>query len=406
MTLLLFHIPQLKPDIVHSQRVGQKPWTYMIYADADNADAIGTTGTVVDALLARGVSSSENISIVVLQDFINDPATLWSIDEDHNATLLENLGEINMANYTTLRDFINYCKNNFSAERYMINLWDHGGAWMGACWDYTNNNDHLTMDEIQKALNESGGVNIIGFTACDMGCIEAAYELRNYTDVYIGSEEAYGYSEEWTDIIKFIDENPKESTYNISEKIINSFKEYFPYFGNTLQWKLVLQTIIHLDLPYFPSLTLSAVRTDKLEVLVSSIDTFAHVLIKDISLYKPTITRERFKVDNYPYPSKLIPPSLIFGDYIDIYHFTELMDKPIFRLLKPELHDAAQQVQEHLEQAIIAEHHQIGHRNAHGLTIYFPLFYQYYSSEYTNSSLDFTHDTQWDEFLDAYRSSK
>ncbi len=73
-------------------------------------------------------------------------------------------------------------------------------------------------------------------------------------------------------------------------------------------------------------------------------------------------------------------------------------------MLKPELHDAAQQVQEHLDQVIIAEYHQIGHRNAHGLSMYFPPIYRYFPSEYANSSLDFPHDTQWDEFLEEYRS--
>lgn len=386
-------------DSMKSQNSEQKPWTYMFYADGDWAGGF----PLVDYwLVPSGMSSSENLNIIVLQDTPDDTATMWYLNEPYNATLLEELGEINMGNYTTLRDFITYSKNNYPAERYMINLWDHGGAWVGACWDVTNNNDHLTMDEIQKALMESSGVNIIGFTACEMGCIEAAYELRNCTDVYIGSEEAYGISPDWIEIAQFIDENPDETTYAIANELISIFKENKPYYGNIDQWKFVLLSLIKLDLPFFPSLTLSAVRTDKLEALALSIDAFAHVLIDDINVYKTMITRVRFRVDNYPYPLQLRPGSII-GSQIDLYHFVELMDKPRYRLLRPELHKAAQLVKNNLEETIFIEHHQFGHRNANGLSIYFPPFYRYYSPEYTNSSLDFTEDTCWDEFLETYR---
>ena len=53
---------------------------------------------------------------------------------------------------------------------------------------------------------------------------------------------------------------------------------------------------------------------------------------------------------------------------------------------------------------ILKEHHQIGHYKAHGLSLYFPYKDSYYpyDSLYSSCNLDFTQDTNWDEFLELY----
>ena len=218
-------------DIIDSLNTEEKKWTLMFYGDGDWYGGWPLT----DFLTQQGISSSDTVNIVALDDVPNGPAKLWYIDNTSSIILLEEKGEINMGAYETLRDFINYSKTNFPAERYVINLWDHGGAWEGACMDITNvsgDYDIITMDEMQIALKESGGVNIIGFSACVMGCIESAYELRNYTEVYIGSEEMHGMCKEWIEVPNILDEYSHESTYNISYRIIDLFKASYPYFGD------------------------------------------------------------------------------------------------------------------------------------------------------------------------------
>lgn len=212
LTLSSFILTNSMPAIsLKSQKLEQKKWTFMFYADADFAPNIPG---LID-LIAQSMRSSENVNILVLQDSNPDPASIWYIDENHDKISVEDLGEINMGNYTSLRNFVNYCKNNYSAERYMLVLWDHGMAWEGACIEITDvpdGGDHLTMDEMQRALAESGGVNIIGFSACVMGCVESAYELRNYTEVYFGSEEMNGYNSwPWQEISQILDKNCSES---------------------------------------------------------------------------------------------------------------------------------------------------------------------------------------------------
>ena len=381
-----------------------KKWTLMFYGDGDWTGGWPLT----DFLTQCGISSTENIDIVALDDVPDGPAKLWYIDNNSSRVLLEEKGEINMGTYETLRDFINYSKTNYPAERYVLNLWDHGAAWEGACMDITNVSDYydiITMDEMQKALKESGGVNIIGFSACEMGCIESVYELRDYIDVYIGSEEMHGIGVEWVQVVDILDEYPDEPTYNISYKIIELFKKNNPYFGNiATNIRNVFYSLKSGILPYPPALTVSAIKTDKIGDLVTTINNYSDLLIDNFDLLKRTIQITRLKVDDYPRPMQLSSP---MGTQVDIIHFVNLVNKLKFRSSLPELHIISTEIRNNLDQVIINEYHQVGHRNSNGLSIYFPPInprneYKKYSNDYANCSLDFAEDTHWDEFLELY----
>jgi hypothetical protein len=79
------------------------------------------------------------------------------------------------------------------------------------------------MDEFQKALEETGGVDIICFTPCLMGAVESAYELRNCTNVYIGNEAGGSYCF-WRfmtgDLCTLLNENSNISNVNLGKSII------------------------------------------------------------------------------------------------------------------------------------------------------------------------------------------
>ena len=343
----------------------EKKWTLMFYGDGDWNGGWPLT----DFLIQCGISSTENIDIVALDDIPDGPAKLWYIDNTSSRILLEEKGEVNMGAYETLRDFINYSKTNYPAERYILNLWDHGNAWEGACIDITNVSgdfDIITMDEMRKALKESGGVDIIGFSACIMGCIESVYELRNYADVYIGSEEMHGIGIEWIQVANILDEYADESTYEISYKIVDLFKENNPYFGKI--WIRIFNFFYAFKLgilPYPPALTISAIRTDKICDLVNSIDNYSILLIDNLNLLKKTIRKARLIVDDYPRPMRIMSP---MGTQADIIHFVNLVDKLKFRLSLPELHVISEEINNNLDQVVINEYHQVGHRNSNGLS--------------------------------------
>lgn len=375
--------------------VTPKPWTILLYDDADFNNAYDPYTSIIN-----NTGSTANVNLLILRDREFDPAHIYYINENYHPIILEGLGEINMGESETLRSFIQYAKSNYPADRYLLTLYNHGGGWQGACWDNTNNSDHLEMNEIQQALEATGGVDIITFSACRMGCIESVYELRNEVDVYIGSEEMHGFGEYWLEIPGVLTENKDSSTNDIAEKIIQVYKDKYPFFGHFYDWtiSLLLQKMMGI-FPYPPALTISAISTDGITKLASSIDDLSKTLHDNIRDYEKILSRVRFIVEDYPRPMRLSSP---FGDSIDILQFVTLLENQIYKNENKELTQKIEQIKNLLNNIIIDEYNQIGHRKSTGLSIYFPPLFGFsknYNDLYDNCSLDFTHDTNWDEFL-------
>ncbi len=229
-----------------------KPWTTLYYIDNDYENS--GYSDPIEQLFIDEISSNDNVNVVMIQDSIDTPAFLYYIDADHNKLLLEELGEINMGDYQTLSYFINYGKQNYPADRYLLWVYNHGGGWKGACMDDTNNDPLLTMDDFQKALLETGGVDIISFFACLMSSLESVYELRDLVDVYVGSEDL-AYISWWDGICgdtnKLIAESPDLSNEEIGKKIVDFYEAHPNQFSNML--------------------TASAIKADKIPVLVNAI---------------------------------------------------------------------------------------------------------------------------------------
>ena len=220
-------------------------WTWIFYDDEDFP-----TGVSILDWFSEYAYSSENLDVIVLTDTYSGPANIWYINENHEKELLQQMGEINMGDYQTLFDFIEYSKNNFPASRYLLSLYDHGDGWIGACWDESNNDDFLSMNEIKNALAESGNVDIVAFTGpCLMSSLESVYELRENTDIYLGSE-AIGFFEGWrysiNDICNLLNQYPETDNIEIGKRIIQFIREN------------------NIGREFDPVLTISAFRLDKI----------------------------------------------------------------------------------------------------------------------------------------------
>ena len=353
-----------------------KEWTFMLYDDADFEQAWDPLNN-----FTLEVYSGDHVDFIVLQDTENGPAKLWQIDENHNLILLDELGEVNMGDYVTLKDFIEYCKSNFPADRYIMDLYDHGAGWKGACKDDTSDGDLLTMDEMQKALYETGGVDIIMFNApCLMGSLEASYELRNYVDVYIGSEELCGYKLGLAELIcDLLHTQYSLDTIEIGEKII----EFVENLGGEWAYKR----------------TMIAVQSDKLNNLKSSINKLClGLMLRWLRSYKKisSARNDTFELGEYP---DIKERYRLF----DFYDFTQklLAQDGIGPIIENHIYD----VQSAFDNVVIKEYHGSSKPDAHGLSIYFPynlmdgLYKQYRDRSY---GLDFAKDTLWDEFLGFY----
>jgi len=353
-------------------QINMKNWTFMLYDDADFLRAFDPLNWFSEEAYSTG-----NLNTIVLQDKERGPAKIWYIEENHQKTLVQKMEEINMGDASTLQNFIEFCKSNYTANRYILALYDHGMGWYGACIDETND-DYLTMDEIQQAINATGGVDIVCFTApCRMGAVESAYELKDCTDLYIGSEEGSGYVW-WGDIIGEIcdslNDSPNQSIIEFGIDVIDLIYE------NSYEWP-----------EWKADLTMSAIQTNKLNRLVDAINELSIDFIENYEELYENIT--------IAYENTI---SFGYGYGIDIYDFTnECLQVFSNETLIKKLNN----VQKNVSDAVIAECHGENKSDAQGLSIYFPdqdSPWWSYDISYSFCNLDFTENTYWDEFLIKY----
>jgi len=414
----------------------QKNWTLMFY----DTESTGKYDPLEDVI--KNAYSGENLNVIILQDLgakiLDNLSIIWYIENDHTKTPLKVDGEINMGNYTVLRDFIQFSKDNFPADRYILFMYGHGMAWKGACIDNTIGDtkntqdtpyDYLTMNEIKQALAETGGVDCISFTnPCNMGVIESAYELRNHVDVFVGNQEKTMFIywiDAFDEICDVLNEQSNISTDELGKKIVEFVKNnvdtlYRHYFSQN--WLTLYQKIQYSLITM--TFTLSAIKSNKLENLTNSIDILAENLIENIPKKFFKIWLIKKLTDSFPHRQTDVKPFLLperfrrnfqtifnngFGPVyalptIDIYNFAEYC-KLYFNSSNQTIYKNANNVTVDLENAVIANSCNYYHRKSHGLSIFFPnmgIGDRINYDDYLNVGLDFVNDTHWDELIGAY----
>jgi len=189
-----------------------KPWTILIYMDADNnlspygvanikdMERVGsndqinivtqwaseTAGKAVRMLIQKDTSSSPNITSPVLQD----------------------LGQVDMGDYHNLEDFIQWGVQNFPAQHYFIIVWDHGFGWHGPLTsaptftkpsitndisEDVNTGHFITTEQLGEAMAYAANlighkVDIYASDACFMAMAEVADQMKDSVNYFVGSQ--------------------------------------------------------------------------------------------------------------------------------------------------------------------------------------------------------------------------
>ena len=152
---------------------------------------------------------------------------LWRIRKGGIEALNKDMGRLNMTKASTLSSFIQYCAQNYPADRYMLIFWDHGGGSLSGYGYDQYFSGSMTLDQINKALHD-GGVkfDFIGFDACLMGTMETAVVAEQYADYLIGSEETEpGCGWYYTNWLTKLCQNPSCSTVELGKIIIDDFND-------------------------------------------------------------------------------------------------------------------------------------------------------------------------------------
>jgi hypothetical protein len=374
LTMVLM-MPLQVLSIKSDQTEEKKAWTALYYIDADTANPWWNIFINMDVLhdqfmYRKQLKSDNDLNILVLQDRLRGPAILSYIDENYQQIVLEDLGEMNMGDPQTVEDFIKYGKEHYPADRYQLCFWGHANAWYGLCPDDSNGGDALNSDECQQALNNAGGVDLLCFIGCcQMGSVEAVYELRDCCDVYVSSESS-GNGNDWygmiDDMCNMLNNQTTISTLDIGEQIVTLVSNNPNEFSDTM--------------------TISAVRTDTLVDLIKSFDRLCFFLNESDNKSYRHLLKARNQTKQFPFIRGSV--LLDFSDLINQYLIIETNES---------IRDLLKDIQTNLSKSIIAEDHGSKQNNSNGLSLFYSK--KDMLKTYSNYELDFTENTHWDELL-------
>ena len=203
----------LTPDF---QPTAELSWLVMIYLDGDIDYEWGPMDSIHE--LESGFIENSNVEVVFLMDRIAGAdhscgdwtgTRLYRLrhDEDPHSIgseLIADMGERNMGDNATLREFVTWAQETYPADKSALVLFNHGGALSGICWDWSSYHDHLTLDEVQQGMSGLH-IDLVVAEACSMSYLEVAYEWRTFADYFAASElgvviEAYDYENVLTEL--------------------------------------------------------------------------------------------------------------------------------------------------------------------------------------------------------------
>ncbi len=207
--------------------------TVMVYMNGSNLETDDGSATE-DISEMLDANYSDNVNVVVqtmgTKDWQNygissTHSQRYLLQEDSLLLVDDSLTQLDCTASSTLYDFITWSAANYTADRYILLFWDHGGGSVyGFGYDEFQDDDAaLTIDEIQLALSTSGVLfDFIGFDACIMSCMEVCCAFYDYCDYMVLSEEfesGIGWSYEgWLNALA---ENPAIDTEELGKIIVD-----------------------------------------------------------------------------------------------------------------------------------------------------------------------------------------
>lgn len=369
-------------------------WTVMVYLDGDNN--LETYG-IQDLNEMEMIGSTTDVNMVVqidripssvlagnYQGYADDTSNgNWTttrryyITKDLNpdmisSPLIADLGELNMGDPQTLVDFANWAAINYPAKKYLLVIWNHGGGFRSLnrakdiAWDDTNGGDKITMPELEDALSTisaqiGGKIDILGMDACFMAMTEVAYQIKDYADLLVSSEESEP-SGGWPydAILSQLTSNPSLTSIQLATNIVDDYIFAYP------------TTYV----------TQSAIDLSYMDTLAGQLSNLALATMND------SVT----PIDKYIYAANSTQRYSDY-DFIDLY---DLCNKILTYSNNAKVKDIALSIKQSLDFTVIHSGYNgfIGSASR-GLSIYFPYYYYDNYYDYTN----FAQDTFWNEML-------
>lgn len=339
-------------------------WTIFVYlcgSDLESRRLFGGGMGSDDINEMCEATASKNVKFVIEtggcqhwhnKDISNDALGRYIIEKG-KLKFIEDVEQDSMGKTSTLTGFLQWGIENYPAEKMGLIFWDHGGGSItGVCFDELEDEDSLSLREIDAALLsllENGQLTdkleFIGFDACLMGTVEAANIAASYADYMIASEESEpGSGWDYTAIGNYLAEHPDSDGAELGKTVCDSFKKQCESVGDG------------------QIATMSVTDLSKIDGLLENFNAFA----KDIynkSEDKSVLTsmvRKITSADNY-------------GGNNKAEGYTNMVDLGGLISSCDDWSDKSKAAESALDEAVLYKISGSDHKKASGLSTYYPL---------------------------------
>lgn len=327
---------------------------YMVGSDLESDKGAATRD--IDEMLMSGIDLSKNNVVIYTggsyrwgHEIKSDRNCIIELSEDGGLELVKDYGQIlNMGESETLRDFIDYCYENYNTEHYALICWDHGGGPInGYGSDELYGGDTLLLVEMEDAIAKSAlgkgeRLDWIGFDACIMASVELVKVWKDYAGYLIASqdnESGYGWDYTCLNVL-----NETDDTFEIAKEIIDRYKEGIESVG--------------ADAP----ITLSCVDLSKVDGLMAATEKLFAAMEKSLDegeFYNLAYSRNN---------TKSFAESAEEGKESESFDVVDMVDMAV--QLGDEYASETAELQKAMEEAVVYEVSNVN--DTCGLSIYYP----------------------------------
>ncbi|MHA1221184.1 MAG: clostripain-related cysteine peptidase, partial [Candidatus Heimdallarchaeota archaeon] len=254
------------------------------------------------------------------------------------------------------------------------------------CWDdTTGSGECLTINEIQTAIKGATTayaetIDVLSFDCCVMGMIEIAYEIRNYCDYLVFSEESIpfdGYNYE--PIIAGLQADPTIDPLNFSKLIVDEYANEYDTVESTC---------------------LSVIDLSKILATIPYVRNFAGNLTQAIGEYEYDFMANMARGRTRAFYDSIFIDIIDFANRLNYFVDLEMVNL------------AANELIPVIEETIAYNwQHDSFDGTAHGLSIFLPVsdyslpegaMYHYANKTSYFTSLDWSSSSYWGEFIRFY----
>lgn len=288
--------------------------TFMVYMAADNNLNSNDSSQDMAGLDLSEIKNAEinsrRTNVVIFGDFLRDYQNKMKtgIYVKESNTLVQKITytALDTGNKENLKILLNYTKENYPADRYILSLWGHGSGWLddnisgknpsirrAIGYDAGIGNSWLDLWEVEDGIKESiGNIDILYTDACLMGGIEFCYQVKDVAKYVCASPELTpGPGGDYKGILEFLDLNSKKSSLDLAIGMQSVNMEGYKIGGSQYEysgWRKDEQD----------NVVFSVVDTNKIAALKQKIDDFALLLKRSENIGVITNIRENILTYN------------------------------------------------------------------------------------------------------------